>query len=162
MNVPYVSAPYRLHISSPRHDDRMVSCLTAVSESLCMAMMRCDGFFLRLDALAMTNQPNDIHYHAVVRTPWRLSFQSSSAASVSSDFTATSSSSIRGLNSFTSKALFAFGEATLRRATAIVIQTRLRKLKSQFPHKDSYESPNLPVFYRDVLELTRYVQSSII
>jgi len=115
----------------------------------------CDGFFLRLDALAMTNQPNDIHYHAVVRTPWRLSFQSSSAASVSSDFTATSSSSIRGLNSFTSKALFAFGEATLRRATAIVIQTRLRKLKSQFPHKDSYESPNLPVFYRDVLELTR-------
>ena len=101
-----------------------------------------------------------------MHTPWRQSFQSSTASTVSTgtSCTATSSSTVtvRGIGSLTGKALLAIGKATLRGGSVIAIQARLQMLKSQFPHEDSYESPNLPVTYRDVLELSRYVNSSII
>jgi hypothetical protein len=114
---------------------------------------------------SMTNHPKDRHYHSVVRNRWRLSFQSSAAStsqtvSTNDTGTGTSLSTIRGIGSLTGKALLAFGKATLRGGSAIVIQARLQTLKSQFPHGDSYESPNLPIAYRDVLELSRYVSSS--
>jgi hypothetical protein len=99
-------------------------------------------------------------YSSFVRNPSILSFQTDSTSDVetlSSDNTVTSSSTIWGPGAVTGKALLAFGKATLRGATAIVIQTRLQVLKSQFPQTDGDESPTIPKAYRDMLELTRHV-----
>ena len=107
--------------------------------------------------------PRDLHYDSM-RNPSLLSFQSSTASTstVPTNVTTTSSSTILGIGSLTGRALVTLGEATIRRGSAIVIQARLRTLKSQLPHDDSYISPKLSVAYRDVLELSRYANSSFI
>ena len=99
-----------------------------------------------------------------MRNPSLMSFQSSmtSTLTVPTNVTTTSSSTIPGIGSLTGRALHTLGEATLRHGSTIVIQARLWTLKSQFPHDNNYTSPNLPVTYRDVLELSRYVSSFFI
>jgi hypothetical protein len=104
--------------------------------------------------------PRDLHYDSV-QNPSLLSFQSSTT-SASTVPTTTSWSTAQGIGSFAGRALLTLGEATLRRGEMVIIQTRLRALKSQFPHKDSDISPDLRVAYGDVLELSRYASSSFI
>jgi hypothetical protein len=106
----------------------------------------------------MTNPLAKPQYPTAAQNPSLISFQSTTAPSeTSTSLSATSSSTILGIGSLTGKALVAFGKAVLRNASAVVIQTRLQTLKPYFPHEDSYESPNIPIVYRDALELSRYV-----
>jgi hypothetical protein len=124
-------------------------------------------------------------YPSPVRNPSLLSFESdcSTAHTFSGsgdDFTVTFSSKIWGKSdsstahtssdsddhstvspsntiwALTGRALKNFGEAVLRGATAVVIQARLRALKTQFPHLRREDSPTVAKSYRDMLELTRY------
>lgn len=110
---------------------------------------------------SMTNRLAEIQYPTATQNPSLLSFQSTTAPSseTSTSQTATSSGTILGIGSLTGKALVAFGKAVLRSASAVVIQTRLQTLKPYFPHGDRYESPDIPIVYRDVLELSRYVRA---
>jgi hypothetical protein len=89
-----------------------------------------------------------------------LSFQSDTTGlTVDTNNTSTTWSTGVGIGTDAAKAIRILGKAALRGSSAIIIQARLQRLKSQFPHQDNCSSANLPAAYRDVLELSRYVTS---
>jgi hypothetical protein len=62
-----------------------------------------------------------------------------------------------GIGTVSGRALYALGEAALRRIDIIAILNKLRVVKGVFPHGDDIAIPNIEAIYDDVLELSRYV-----
>jgi hypothetical protein len=62
-----------------------------------------------------------------------------------------------GIGTVSGRAIYALGEAALRRIDIIAILNKLRVTKGVFPHGDETTLPNIETIYDDVLELSRYV-----
>jgi hypothetical protein len=62
-----------------------------------------------------------------------------------------------GIGTVSGRAIYALGEAALRRIDVIAILNKLRVVKGAFPHADDTAIPTIEAIYDDVLELSRYV-----
>ena len=86
------------------------------------------------------------------------SLRSPSIVSISSSTLASDTSTIEvGIGTLSGRAIYALGEAALRRIDIIAILKKLRVIKGVFPHRDDVAIPNVEEIYDDVLELSRYV-----
>ena len=88
----------------------------------------------------------------------QYSFMSDTTAPTeSTDWTETTSSTVRGPGALTGKALVAFGNAVLRTVESAVIYQRLRVIKSYLSNTPDDLSPKSEQIYLDLIELCRCV-----
>jgi hypothetical protein len=62
-----------------------------------------------------------------------------------------------GIGTISGRAIYALGEAGLRRMEMIMIRTKLTAVRGAFPHGDDTVVQNIEAIYDNVLELSRYV-----
>lgn len=85
-----------------------------------------------------------------------VSLESSSEQhTVESHPTSSSDGQPEGLGTISGRAIFAFGEATLRGFENLAIARKLRTIHSVFPHRDDDSIKDIDKIYDDVLELSR-------
>lgn len=92
-----------------------------------------------------------------------VSLESSSEQhSVESDPTNSSDGPPEGLGTISGRAIFAFGEATLRGFENLAIARKLRIIHSVFPHRDDDLIRDIDKIYDDALELSRCLRVNAI
>jgi hypothetical protein len=60
-----------------------------------------------------------------------------------------------GIGTSSGRAIYALGEAALRRIDIIMILNKLRVIKGTFPHENNAEIPDIEAIYDVVLEVSR-------
>jgi hypothetical protein len=70
--------------------------------------------------------------------------------------TTTSSNTVEpGIGTLSGRAVYAVGEAALRRLENLAIRRKLNNINATFPHSNDITIKNIESIYKDVLELSR-------